>query len=369
MKNISLSTSVLFFTSLFFLGSCYNPKDLPPKYTAEAFCVDESFKSKIELEQPKLQQISENIPLTGVVETNPDKVVRFMSLVDGIISHTYFSLGDEVKKGQVLAELRSSQLAELYAQSKTIASQIKVAEQDLKATQAMFDDGISSQRELLNSQSELAILNANKENIDSQLSLYSASPERGVFKIRAPHSGVVTAKSITAGGSISAGGEPLFTISDLDDVWVMVNIYASNVRNITSGMDVSIKTLSYPDKIFKGKITVISQVLDEQAKVLKARVVLPNTDFKLKPGMLVDVHALKTSETTALSIPTDALVFDNNQNFVVVYRDDCDLEIRKVETSSKGNGNTFIVTGLEENEKIVSKNQLLLYEQIKNLQN
>lgn len=355
--------------SLLVLGSCSDGKKIPPKYEAEPFCLDERFKAKIELEQPQLRPISENIPLTGMVEANPDKVVHFISLVDGIISRTYFSLGDEVKKGQVLAELRSSQLAELYAQSKTLASQIKVAEQDLKSTQAMFEDGISSQRELLNAQSELAILNANKDNIAAQLSLYSASPEQGVFKIKAPHSGVVTAKSITTGSSISAGSEPLFTISDLHDVWVMANIYASNVRNITSGMEVAIKTLSYPDKVFKGKITVISQVLDEQAKVLKARVVLPNNDFKLKPGMLVDVHALKTSDATALSIPTDAMVFDNNQNFVVVYRGDCNLEIRKIETSSKGNGNTYIASGLEENEKIVSKNQLLIYEQIKNLQN
>lgn len=369
MKDTRLIASLFFFPTLFLLGSCSDSKKIPPKYEAEAFCLDERFKSKIEFGQPKLQPISENIPLTGVVEANPDKVVHFISLVDGIISKTYFSLGDEVKEGQVLADLRSSQLAELHAQSKTIASQIKVAEQDLRSTQAMFDDGISSQRELLNAQSELSILNANKESIDSQLSLYSASPERGVFKIKAPHPGVVTGKSITAGSSISGGGETLFTISDLNDVWIMANIYASNVRNITSGMEVAIKTLSYPDTVFKGRITVISQVLDEQAKVLKARVVLPNTGFKLKPGMLVDVHALKTSEATALSIPTDALVFDNNQNFVVVYRDDCDLEIRKVETSSKGNGNTFIVDGLSGNEKIVSKNQLLLYEQIKNLQN
>lgn len=367
MKNIN--ASILLFTFLLVFGSCSKPKSLPQKYTAETFCIDENFKSKIELEQPELRQISENIPLTGVVETNPDKVVHFMSLVDGIISQTYFSLGDEVRKGQVLAELRSSELAELYAESKTIASQIKVAEQAMKATQAMFDDGISSEKELLNSQSELAILNANKEKTDAQLSLFSASPEKGVFKITAPHSGVVTSKSITAGGPIAAGGEPLFTISDLNDVWVMVNIYASNIRNISPGMEVSIKTLSYPDKVFNGKIAVISQVFDEHAKVLKARVVLTNTNFDLKPGMLVDVQALKTTETTALSIPTSALVFDNNQNFVVVYKDNCELEIRKVQTSSKGNGNTFLISGLKEDEKIVSKNQLLIYEQIKNLQN
>lgn len=370
MKNKYLFTSLLpLFILVLLISGCSKNKKLPPKYTAENYCIDESFKDKIELEKPKLQKITENIPLTGVVETNPDKVVHFMSLVDGIISQTYFSLGDQVKKGQILADLRSAELAELYAQSKTITSQIKVSEQGLKATQAMFDDGISSQKELMNSESELAILKADKERIESQLNLFSASPEKGIFKIKAPHSGIVTAKSITAGGPISAGGESLFTISDLNDVWVMVNIYASNVRNITESMEVDIKTLSYPDKIFSGKITNISQVLDDESKVLKARVVLPNTNFKLKPGMLVDVSALKTSEISALSISTDAMVFDNNKNFVVVYKDDCNLEIRNIKTSSKGNGNTFVVEGLEENEQIVSKNHLLIYEQIKNFQN
>ncbi len=369
MKNTSPFTSpVLLFTLAILLSSCSKNKELPTKYTAENYCIDESFKDKMALEQPKIKKITENITLTGVVETNPDKVVHFMSLVDGIISQTYFSLGDQVKKGQVLADLRSVELAELYAQSKTIASQIKVSEQGLQAAQAMFDDGISSQRELMNSESELAILKADKERIESQLSLFSASPEKGVFRIKAPQSGIVTAKSITAGGPVSGGGESLFTISDLNDVWVMVNIYASNVRNITADMEVDIKTLSYPDKIFKGKITSISQVLDDEAKVLKARVVLPNTDFKLKPGMLVDVSALKTSEVSALSIPTDALVFDNNKNFVVVFKDYCDMEIRMVKTSSKGNGNTFIIEGLKENERIVSKNHLLIYEQLKNFQ-
>ncbi|MGO3183657.1 MAG: efflux RND transporter periplasmic adaptor subunit [Aequorivita sp.] len=369
MKNTIPSTSlVALFTLTLLFVSCSNNKKLPPKQTAESYCIDDSFKEKMALERPKLKKITENIPLTGVVETNPDKVVNFMSLVDGIISHTYFSLGDQVKKGQVLADLRSAELAELYAQSKTIVSQIRVSEQSLKATQAMFDDGISSQKEMMNSESELAILKANKDRIESQLSLFSASPEKGVFKITAPHSGIVTAKSITAGGPITAGGESLFIISDLNDVWVMVDIYASNVRNITANMEVDIKTLSYPGESFKGKITTISQVLDNESKVLKARVVLPNTDFKLKPGMLVDVSALKTTEISALSIPTDALVFDNNKNFVVVYKDDCDMEIRQVKTSSKGNGNTFIVGGLEENERIVSKNHLLIYEQLKNFQ-
>ena len=352
----------------FMLNSCKNPEE---HNIAEnkIYCLDENFKSKIELEQPKKQVVTEAIPLTGVVEPNPDKVIHFVSLVGGIISNTNFSLGGNVAKGQVLAELRSTELSELQSQSKTIVSQIKVAEKNLQSIESMYDDGIASQKDLMEAQSELDVMKAEREKINANLSLFSASPEKGVFQIKAPTSGIVTAKSISAGTQISAEGEPLFTISDLSEVWVLVNVYATNVVNIETGMQVNIKTLSYPDEIFKGKIATISQVLDTEAKVLKARVVLPNTDLKLKPGMIVDVTALKEFQTEAISIPTLAMVFDNNQNYVVVHNGDCKIEIRQVEILSKSNGVTFLSGGLNENEQIISKNHLLIYEQIKNFQN
>jgi membrane fusion protein, heavy metal efflux system len=351
------------------LTSCKNPEEQSSNSENKNYCLDENFKSKIELEQPKKQFAAEGIPLTGAIEPNPDKVIHFVSLVGGIISNTNFSLGDKVTKGQVLAELRSTELSELQSQTISILSQIKVAEKHLQSMQSMYDDGIASQKDLMEAQSGLEVMKAEKERIKANLSLFSASPEKGVFQIKSPTSGIVTAKSISSGTQISAEGEPLFTISDLSEVWVLINVYATNVMNIEAGMQVHIKTLSYPDEIFEGKIAAISQVLDADAKVLKARVVLQNTNLKLKPGMIVDVTALKELKTEAISISTSAMVFDNNQNYVVVHKGDCEIEIRLVEILTKSNGITFLSGGLSENEKVISKNHLLIYEQIKNFQN
>jgi cobalt-zinc-cadmium efflux system membrane fusion protein len=348
---------------------CTSPKPENQKTELAIYCLDEDFKQKTSFENPVIQNVTEGIPLTGVVESNPDKVVHFVSLISGIISNTSFSLGDKVKKGQVLAELRSTELSNMQAELKNLESQIKVAENKLQAAQSMFDDGISSQRDLMEAQSALNILQSEKLKITTNLNLYSASAAKGVFQIKAPASGIITAKSISAGTQIAAEGESLFTISDLSEVWVMVNIYTSNVPHIKEGMTVDINTLSYPDEVFKGKITSISQVYDQEARVLKARVVLPNSDLKLKPGMLVDVIALKTLNTEAISIPANSVVFDDNQNFVIVYKSDCELEIRKVEILAKSNGITFIQNAIDVNEKVVSKNQLLIYEQLKNFQN
>jgi cobalt-zinc-cadmium efflux system membrane fusion protein len=134
-------------------------------------------------------------------------------------------------------------------------------------------------------------------------------------------------------------------------------------------MEVGITTLSYPDENFKGKISTISSVMDEEAKVLKARIELPNTDMRLKPGMLVDIQAYQPSDQSALSVPTSSVVFDDNQNYVVVYRDDCDLSIQKVEVLTQSNGTTFLSEGPDTTARVVGKNQLLLFEQLKNFQN
>src|SRR5690606_22197869 len=133
---------------------------------------------------------------------------------------------------------------------------------------------------------------------------------------------------------------------------------------IQQGMEVDIRTLSYPEEVFKGKIDAVSSVLDSDAKVLKARISLTNENVKLKPGMLVDVIALKKIEGEAIAIPTDALVFENNKNYVVIFQDRCSVERREVEILSTNNGTSFIKSGLAEGEKIVTKNQLLVFEQL-----
>ncbi|MDO3695537.1 efflux RND transporter periplasmic adaptor subunit [Wenyingzhuangia sp. chi5] len=347
---------------------CKNEKTTAVKSEKKAYCLNKDTKSKLTFYNVATSPVTQSIPLTGVVEANPDKVIPFISLVGGIVSKTNFSLGDKVIKGQILAELRSTELSALKAELNNIESQITVAKKNLASVASMYNDGISSEKELLEVKSELNILNADKDKVAANLNLFSASSEKGVFQIKSPTTGFVTQKSITAGSQISAEGDPLFTISDLSDVWVMVNVYASNIQNIEVGMDTEIKTLSYPDEIFKAKIAAISQVFDVDAKVLKARVVIENDNLKLKPGMLVDVTALKEVKLNTLCIPESALVFDNSQHYVVVYKEDCFIENRVVQVLTTGHGKAFISSGLTLNEKIISKNQILVYDQIKNTQ-
>ncbi len=328
------------------------------------FCLDESFKARIELYTAELQTVTEGIHLTGSVEANPDKVVSYVPLVSGVVTSTFFSLGDRVSRGQVLAEMRSTELSGMSASLATLESRIRAAQSRLASVQSMFDDGLTSRKELADAISELEVLKAEKARTEKDMSLYSGNSGKGVFQIKAPASGIITEKSINPGEQIAAGGASLFTVSDLNNLWVMANIYASNVNKIHQGMDVSITTLSYPDDIFKGNISQISPVLDEDARVLKGRVILPNAHFKLKPGMLVDVTAWKRTGRQAVGVPTSAIVFSDNQYYVLVYKDDCHIEARKITVEVKNEDTTFISEGLQAGEQIISKNQLLIFESL-----
>jgi cobalt-zinc-cadmium efflux system membrane fusion protein len=332
----------------------------------EKYCLNEKSKSITEIKAVEQQAVTERIHLTGSIESNPDKVVHFVSLVEGIISNTYFSLGDAVTKGQVLGEMQSTELSSLQAELRSLKAQIEIAKVELSATEQMFEDGISSNRDLMEAQNNLRVLESEKQKVENNLSLFSASSTKNVFQIKAPTSGIITAKNINSGTTVTDNGEPLFSISDLNNVWAMANIYSTDIAHISKGMEVEIKTLSYPDEIFKGKIDVISQVLDDNAKVLKARIVLDNKDFKLKVGMIADIFALKKTDKQKVAVPTSCLVFFNGKNYVLVYKDDCDIEAREVSLLTKGNGITYIENGLDENEKIITKNQLLIFEALNN---
>jgi len=329
------------------------------------YCINDFMKEKITIDTALTLPVTESLALTGRVEYNSDKIIDFVSFVGGTITNTYFSLGEKVKKGQLLAEIKSVELSNLLSQKKNYQAQVLVAQRELESVQTMHQDQIASQKDLLEAQSNLTVLRSELENVDSQLTLYSASSERGVFQIKAPSSGIIVNKNIAPGMQITAEGSPLFTISDLNEVWIMANIYAGNVAYIKENMNVEIEALSYPDEKFSGKINTLSQVFDSNERVLKARIVMDNTSGKLMPGMHVDVLVEKVLGRSAVSVPAKALIFDNNQYFILVYKNDCDIEVRPITPFVQNSKQVFFEKDLEAGEQIISKNHLLIYNQLK----
>jgi cobalt-zinc-cadmium efflux system membrane fusion protein len=366
-KNSLKSTLILLYLLINFLlltGCAESVKEIEEP---QRFCLDEFIKEKITIDNALMAPVTETLALTGKVEYNPDKVINFVSLVGGVITNTYFSLGDEVKKGQLLAEIKSTELSNLLSQKRSYQSQIVVAQRELESVKAMHQDKIASQKDLIEAQSNLEVLIAELENVEAQLSLYSASSDRNVFQIKAPSSGTIVNKNIAPGMQISAEGDPLFTISDLSEVWIMADIYAGNVAYIKEDMSVIIQAFAYPDEVFSGKINALSQVFDTEERVLKARIVMDNSANMLIPGMFVDVLVEKNLNLSAVAVPAKSLIFDNDRYFLIIYKNDCEIELRTVRPSVQSTDQVFFENNLEVGEKIITKNHLLIYNHLRDL--
>ncbi|MFH6993505.1 efflux RND transporter periplasmic adaptor subunit [Flavobacterium sp. FlaQc-48] len=333
----------------------------------EKFCIDKDLKEKITIEPVQKRAVSESINLTGNITYNNDHVVQFNSLVEGIITKTTFSLGDYVKKGQILAEIKSTELNSMQSESKSFQSQIAVAQRNLQSVKSMFEDGIASQKDLMQAQSELDVLKSSLENVKANLAMFSASSERSVFQIKAPTEGYIVAKNISPGMQITEGSDPLFTISDLKEIWVLVNVYTSNLKNVSENMLVDVTTPAYPGEIFKGKITMLAKVLDADEHVLKARIVMENKNLKLKPGMTADIVIDKSKGGEMLvAVPAKAVIFDNNRDHILIYKNDCTIETREINPIIKNNNWIYFDKGVKKGEMVITKNQLLIHERLKN---
>lgn len=309
----------------------------------------ESFSQQATTTKASLRQLQKEYTLTGKVIANPEVTIDHSPLVSGVIIRSYYSIGDHVRKGQAMVDIRSTELSGLQ-------SELTIAKRNLVSTEALYQSGMATERELVEARSTLS-----KKEAD--LSLYGENIGGGIFSIKAPASGYVTQKAGSAGSTVSAGGESLFSISDLSSVWIVANVYATNLQHVYQGQSAQITTIAYPGKVFNGKIDFLSPVFDPEDKALKARIILPNSDLKLKPEMPVTVKLIFGATRELVAIRSDAVIFDNNNYFVVVKGKD--FEIRQITLHDHHDGFTYISNGLQPEEEVVMENQLLIFSELK----
>ncbi len=327
--------------------------------------VKPAFAGNIKTTKSTISNQEKEMTLTGKVISDPDKTINYVPLISGIIERTYFSLGDKVVKGQSLMDIRSTELSALHSEKISLGAEVKIAERELKTIREMFDDNMSSERELLEAESKLKQTQAAFNKIEQDMTVFGVNKGDGTFSIKAPMNGYIINKNASSGSPMSADGEPLFTIADLNTVWVVVNVYASQLLFVKEGMEAKITTLSYPDETFTGKITNISQVFDPEDKALKARIILPNKDMKLKSEMSVVVRLNDATQNGLVSVPSEAVIFDNNAYYVVVEEGDNHFVAKEIVIYDRNKNTTYITSGLSADENVVTKNQLLIYSELK----
>lgn len=345
---------------------CVSPqREEIAKVESSAFKLNDQLRASTEIMPVVQTPVKEQLTLSGKIEYNENDMVAYRSLIDGIIEQVKFELGDYVNKGQVLATIKSNQISELDQQGKFYQNQINLLQQQLKQKKELLQDGMVASSEVLETEHELQGARIELEKISQSLRIYSAAGN-GAFHILAPKNGYIIQKSMSTGQTIGAQEEtPLFSISNLKQVWVMVNIYANNLRYIQEGNDVKVRTIAYPDQYYNGKIDKIYNVFDDNEHVLKARVVLENNSLNLHPGLAADIIIDKnTKGQLAYAIPNQGVIFSNNKQFIVLYKKDGHMEILRIAPIARNEQYTYITEGITDEDKVITTNALLIFEEL-----
>lgn len=356
--------SVSFFLTIFLLNSCLGNSEKEDK---QEVSMKKTFLDNVKTIKSELSNQARELTLAGKIEYDPDKVVNYVPLINGVIDRTYFSLGDKIQKGQSLLDMRSTDLSALQSKKTSLETDEKIAQRELRTAQSMYDDGMLSEKELLEAQGKLTQIQSALSKTRNDMLVYGANKVNGSFSIKSPMTGYIVTKNASSGSTVSEGSDPLFTIADLSTVWIVANIYAGNLQFVREGMDVEITSLSYPEEVFLGKINSVSQVFDPEEKVLKARIVMQNKELKFKPEMSVIVRLKDESKNKYMSIPADALIFDHDRYFVIVEESAGKFISKEVILQGHNNKTSYIASGLNEGENVVVKNQLLIYSGLKGL--
>jgi cobalt-zinc-cadmium efflux system membrane fusion protein len=364
MRIISLSLIVAFFFS-----ACHeNNENVAGDKTA--YVIPDSLLHTLTIDSVRQGELINSISLTGGVDFNQDKQVNIFPIVSGNVHDVSVQLGDYVKAGQTLATIRSSEMAGYSNNLIQAQTALTAAKKQLDATQDLYKSGLASILDLTNAQTGYDQAVAQLEMVQRILRI-NGNNTQGEFVVKAPISGFVVQKSVTDAQAIRTdNGNPMFVISDLKNVWVWANVYESNIDKIHMGDHVDVTTLSYPGRVFAGRIDKIMHVLDPNSRVTKVRIVIDNPDYALRPLMFATVLVSNTQHQQAIYVPKSALVFDNSKYYVLVYHGQGKADITPVNPlntlANAVDGKIYIKDGVSAGQEVITRDALQIYDQLNN---
>jgi len=345
---------------LIWLAACNRsekPREAETKDTGSAFRTD----------TVELRNFEEELQFTGQVSFDQKKVDKVFPIVSGTVLDVKADLGAYVKKGQVLATLQSSDVSDFLKDQNTAKANNDIAKRNAENVEQLYKTKFSSENDLVNARKQLEIANSELERSNQVLKLYggAGNGKQPTFTVKSPQDGYVVEKNINANMQIrSDNSDPLFTISDLTDVWVLINVYESDIQSVKQGSQVNITTLAYPDKVFTGSISNISQVIDNDTKVLQARVVLANPGGLLKPDMFCNIKLHIEKPEKLLAVNPISVIFSQDNYFVIKEIKSGEYKTVPVEILKNTSKYMYVKGALQHGDKVVTEGALMLFSEL-----
>lgn len=283
--------------------------------------------------------IGRSVRTVGRVAVDETRLHKITTKFDGYIEKLYVDYtGKEVRRGQPLFSIYSP---ELLATQQEYLLALRAAKQ----SPLLLD---SARRRL-----QLWDISAGDIR-----QLEETGATRKSLTLRSPASGFVLTKMAVEGARVMAG-EPMFEIANLDRVWVMADVYESELAFVRVGATASI-TLSYlPGRTFTGNVTFIAPTVDPMTRTAKVRIEVDNRDAALKPEMFAEAVIQEPARTVTV-VPESAVLSTGTRSVLFIVKADGTFEPREVETGVRSEHFLEIRRGIEPGEKVATQANFLI---------
>jgi cobalt-zinc-cadmium efflux system membrane fusion protein len=283
--------------------------------------------AKVTIESVGQHQVGNEIVTSGKVSFDDLRVAHIFSPVTGRVKRILAEPGERVKKGAPLATIESPDVGNAFADLGKGQADLIAAEHDFRRQKELFEAHAGSQRDYETAEDNFGKAKAEMERARQKARLFrstggSADGVSQEFTLRAPIEGQVIARSVNPGAEVQgqySGGTAieLFTVGELDSVWVFADVFEMDLARVRRGAPVSIKVVAYPAAAFAGKVDWIADALDPTARTARVRCSLPNPGGQLKPEMYATV-AISVAAPSVPALPRASILRIGDQTVVFV---------------------------------------------------
>ncbi len=344
-------------------------KEVEPPQPGEVKLTPEVIKQAgIETTPVLLGPLDIEVPFTGELVFNEERLARIRSRVPGRVVQIVADYGQVVKPGDVLAIIDSVELGQARMAARQAAARFNAAQTAYERALQLYEGKAISRAELQERQARLEVERADLDYARNRLRLLGAvgavpvSLPKGaktslpgspgaIFALRSPIAGRVVDRKITP-GLVVKDDEELFTVADTSALWCFVQIHEKDLPLVNAGSQATITVSSLSREEFPGRVDYLADMVDKATRTVRARVRVDNQNNRLKAGMFANI-AVRVDQRTVLSVPETAVLAANGELFVCVEMAPGIYQKHLIKTGVKGGGRVEVLEGLAENEPVV----------------
>ena len=292
--------------------------------------------------------IASVLQLPGEIRFNEDRTAHVVPRIAGVVESVAANLGQQVKKGQVLATIASTTVSEQRSEYLAAQKRLAFSRTAYEREKRLWEEKITAEQDYLQAQQALREAEITLSNAQQKLAALGAgagSPGAlNRYELRAPFDGMIVEKHIALGEAVKEDAQ-VFTLSDLSSVWAELSVAARDLPHVRVGEKAIVKATSF-ESTATGIVAHVGALIGEQTRTARARVVLPNPQGVWRPGLYVSVVLAAADSAVPVAVVADALQSVEGRTVVFV-RTATGFTAQPVGTGRSDGKRTEIIAGLK----------------------